>query len=95
MELLTRWDQFPLFKSILFFIFFKGGEKTLQQINRTINFLIYLLQRVKKKKTKSQCEVTEPPGQTGGKHSTCKFPSEITPQAVGYLEIDIFNFLTA
>lgn len=93
MELLTRWDQFfPSFKSILLF-FFKGGRE-LQQINRTINFLIYLLQRIGEKK-ESQCKVTETPEQTGGKHSTCKFPSEIAPQAVGYLEIDIFNFLTA
>lgn len=50
MELLTRWDQFfPSFKSVLLF-FFKGGRE-LQQINRTINFLIYLLQRSEKKKS--------------------------------------------
>lgn len=75
----------PTFKSFFFFIFFKGGgkKKKLQQINKTINFLIYLLQRAGGKKSQ------------WGKHSTWKFPSEITPQAVGYLEIDIFNFLTA
>ena len=92
------WDPFfPPFKAILFFsLFFKRGGGKLQQINRTINFLIYLLENKKKKKEKKpQCEVTETPEQAVGKHSTCKIPTEVTPQAVGYLEIDIFNFLIA
>ena len=50
---------------------------------------------LKKKEKKPQCEVTETPEQAVGKHSTCKIPTEVTPQAVGYLEIDIFNFLIA
>lgn len=95
MELLTRWDQFfPPLKLFFSLFFLEGGrkiKKKLQQINRTINFLIYLLQRAKK----SQCEVTETPAPTVGKHSLCKFPTEIVPQPVGYLEIDIFNFLIA
>lgn len=49
----TLGSVFPPFKAILFFslFFLEGGrkKKKLQQINRTINFLIYLLQRAKKK----------------------------------------------
>lgn len=54
MELLTRWDQFvPPLK--LFSLFFqRRRKKKLQQINRTINFLIYLLQTAKEVNVKWQ-----------------------------------------
>lgn len=86
----TLESVFPPLKLLFSFLFFKEKKKP-HQINRTINFLIYLLQRAKK----NQCEVTETPEQTVGKHSTWKFPTDPAPQAVGYLEIDIFNFLIA